>query len=114
MKNYSVYKKRDGQDWKKFSDIYAKNFTEAKKKFAENMTNDNWEKSNDIVWLDKSEGVKETGWYDLNGSILVSFPDKNEGTDYANSEMELFCSEKSINKGFDFWNEDVYSYELRK
>lgn len=118
MNTYNIYKKRDGQSFELWGDIYASNFDEAKKQFAKNMTNDNWEKSNDIVWLDKEEdGVDENGWFDINASVLVEKQDPTDEdytiTDYANSEMELFCSEKSIEDGFDSWNEDVYTWELR-
>ena len=118
MKTYSIYKKRAGQSFELWSSIYASNFDEAKKQFAEMMTNDNWSMSNDIVWLDKEEdGVDETGWFDLNASVLVQKEDPTNKnytiTDYANSEMDLFCSKKEIEEGFDYWNEDVYTWELR-
>ena len=118
MSTYSIYKKRDGQSFEFWTDIYASNFDEAKKQFAEMMTNDNWEKSNNTVWLDKEEdGVDETGWYDLDGSVVVLKEDPEDDfykiADYANSEMYLFCSEKEIEEGFDYWNEDVYTWELR-
>ena len=51
MKTYNIYKKRDGQSFEFWKDIYTSNFDEAKKQFAEMMTNDNWEKSNNTVWL---------------------------------------------------------------
>jgi len=115
FREYPIYKKRDGQSFNQVSYIYADSFDAAKKEFAKNMTNDNWEKSNNIVWLDKeNDGVEQTGWYDLDASKLVSFDDENEGTDYKNSKMELFCSEDAINEGFDRWNEDVYTWELRE
>lgn len=111
MENYNILKKRDGQDWKIVNSIFASDFTEAKKIFAKNMTHDNHNKSNNIVWLDKSMGVNLTGWYDLDASNIVA-NDSNE-VDYSKSEMELFCSEDSINEGFDFWSEDVYSYKIQ-
>lgn len=121
MKNYPIYKKRDGQDWKEVSSIYASSFAEAKKEFAQNMTKENWEKSNNIVWLTKKEdGVKETGWYDLDASMFgFTHPENGDETEGdpifgEGAIMELFCSEKAILKGFDYWNEDVYSWELRK
>ena len=118
MKTYNIYKKRDGQSFELWLYICESNFDEAKKKFAEMMTNYHWEKSNDIVWLDKEDdGVEETGWFDLNGSVLVQKEDPTNKNytinDYANSEMDLFCSEKEIEEGFDSWNEDVYTWELR-
>jgi hypothetical protein len=108
MKTFDIFKKRDGQGFKVESSIFASDFEEAKKIFAKNMTNDNWEKSNNIVWLKKEEdGVPATGWYDLNASILT---EGEEGeTDYAASQLELFCSEESIEVGFDSWSEDCYT-----
>ena len=119
MKNYNVYKKRDGQDYKLVGEIYASNFDAAKKKFASNMTDCNHSLSNDIIQLSKEEdGVDVSGWYDLSGSVLVDMEnphDKDDTiTDYKNSEMELVCSNYDINEGFDYWSEDVYTWELRK
>ena len=45
MKNFNIYKKRDGQHWKLVSYIYADNFEDAKKEFANNMTKYNWKKA---------------------------------------------------------------------
>lgn len=115
FKEYPIYKKRDGQTFKEVSYIFADSFDDAKKQFAKQMTADNWEKSNNIVWLDKeNDGVEQTGWYDFDSSELVYFEDENEGIDYKNSKMELFCSEDAINEGFDNWSEDVYTWELRE
>lgn len=116
FKEYPIYKKRDGQDWNKINTIYANGFIEAKKKFAKMMTDDNHSKSNNIVWLVgiDSEGKQqaETGFYDMDSSYLVL--NEDETINYQESKLELFCSEKSINRGFAYWNEDVYSWELRK
>lgn len=117
FKEYPIYKKRDGQTFEKVSYIFADSFKAAKKQFAENMTKDNWNLSNDIVWLDESDGVNVVGWYDLNASIFGYFEEgtEKEGEpDYANGQMELLCSEKAIKKGFDTWSEDVYTWEIRK
>lgn len=120
MREYPIYKKRDGQDFKYVYYIYTNSFKSAKKQFAANMLKDNWELSNNIVWLDKKEdGVKETGWYDLDTSMFgFTHPDNDDDTEgepiYKDGIMELFCSEKDINKGFDTWYEDVYTWELRK
>jgi len=97
FKEYPIYKKRNGQSFEYVSYIYADSFDDAKKQFAENMTKDNWEQSNNIVWLTKvDDSVEVTGWYDLNYD-----------------PKELFCSEESIKEGFDSWSEDVYTWELR-
>jgi len=113
FKEYPIYKKRDGQSFNYVSYIFADSFEDAKKQFALNMTKDNWEQSNNIVWLDKeNDGVEQTGWYDLDTSILHS---NDEGEiNYSESKMELFCSEEAINEGFDSWSEDVYTWELRE
>lgn len=111
MNTYNIYKKRDGQAFKLVGDIYASNFDEAKKEFALNMTKDNWNKSNDICWLDQENDGVETGWYDMNASCLVY---KEDGTiNEEESELEIFCLEQDINQGFDAWTEDVYTWELR-
>ena len=113
FQEYPIYKKRDGQSFEQVSYIFADSFEDAKKEFAENMTKDNHNKSNNIVWLDeKQDGVPQTGWYDLDSSICVA--NEEDGIDYANSKLELFCSEESIKEGFDSWTEDVYTWELRE
>ena len=40
MKNFNVYKKRDGQEWKPIGEYFCSNFEEAKKEFAQNCWND--------------------------------------------------------------------------
>jgi hypothetical protein len=98
FQEYPIYKKRDGQSFNEVSYIYADSFEAAKKEFALNMTKDNWEKSNNIVWLEKGkDDVDTTGWWDLNYD-----------------PKELFCSEESIKEGFESWSEDVYTWEIRE
>ena len=114
MKNYPIYKKRDGQDYKLVDDIYQDSWTNAKKEFAENMTKDNWNQSNNIQWLDKDEdGVKETGWYDFGGGSPL-YNEETEKYDADEAEDFLLVTEEDIKAGFDTWSEDVYSWELRK
>lgn len=114
MNTYNIYKKRDGQSFKLWSEIYASSFDEAKKIFAHNMTKDNWEKSNDICWLTIEEDGVPTGFYDLGQSIVVANEETGEA-DYTHEDTELvvFCLEEDIKNGFDYWNEDVYTWELR-
>lgn len=114
FKHYPIYKKRDGQSFELVSTIYQDSWKNAKKEFAENMTKDNWELSNNVQWLDKDEdGVFETGWYDFNaGSPL--WDEEKEKYDPNEAEDFLMVTEKDINKGFSNWNEDVYTWELRK
>lgn len=109
MNYYKVEKKRDGQNWKPFNEIYASSFDEAKKQFAKDMTQDNWNKSNNIQWVKDTEGVKKTGWYDFN----VCNAYYNEETEkYEGADDLLLVSEEQINEGFDFWSEDVYCYRV--
>ena len=114
FKNYPIYKKRDGQHFKEVSSIYATSFEEAKKEFSLNMTKENWEKSNDIIWLDKEiDGVDATGWYDFGGG-RPTFNEETEKYDADEVENYLLVSEESINEGFETWYEDVYTWELRE
>lgn|SRR3990167_3261964 len=106
-KEYPIFKKRDGQDWKEVSYIYASSFDEAKKIFAQNMTKDNGEKSNNIVWLspndeDTKYKIEEEGWYDM------------EDISRKTGQPNIFVSKAAIDEGFDGWSEDVYSWELRE
>lgn len=114
MNYYKVEKKRDGQNWKPFNEIYASSFEEAKKQFAKDMTQDNWNKSNNIQWVKDTEGVKKTGWYDFNAINRHSEPTVwNEETEkWENADDLLLVSEEQINEGFDFWSEDVYQWRL--
>lgn len=98
FKEYPIYKKRDGGSFKQVSYVYADSFAEAKKQFAKQMTEDNHNQSNNIVWLEKEvDNVSETGWWNFNYE-----------------PAELFCSKNEIDKGFDNWSEGVYTWELRK
>jgi len=113
MKEYPLYKKRDGQYWKEIGYILADNYKEAKKEFARRMTDDYWEQSNNIVWLDKSDGVDVEGWYDFNGGSPLFYEetntyDKEEAKDF------LLLSKKDIDRGFSVWTEDVYWWTIDK
>jgi hypothetical protein len=119
LREYPIYKKRDGKGFEYVSYIYSDSFTNAKKEFAKLMTSSLWETSNNITWLDsKLDGVKESGWYDLDASIFGFTHSDNGDTEgepvYKEGIMELYCSEKDIKKGFAIWYEDVYTWELRK
>lgn len=114
FKEYPIYKKRDGQQFKYVSYIYADSFDDAKKQFAHDMTKDNWEQSNDIVWLDKDiDGVAVTGWYDFGGGS-PAFNEETEKYDAEEAENYLMVTEEAIKEGFDSWSEDVYTWELRE
>lgn len=112
MKNYPIYKKRDGQEYKETGNIYASSFAEAKKEWAKmvanSMHNECW-----LTYLDKSEFDKkgfETGFY-FNERLVFN---ENETVNTEASYIECFLSKKAIDKGLSFFNEDVYSWELRK
>lgn len=114
MKEYPIYKKRDGQSWQYIGYIYSDSFKNAKKEFAENMTKDSWNKLNNVVWLTKETGGVQTGWYDLGQSIVVYAGDGSDKIDKKLSLLVIVVLDKDIKKGFSFWSEDVYQWELRK
>lgn len=115
LREYPIYKKRDGQSFEEVSSIHETSFDKAKKVFALNMTKDNADKSNNIIWLDKdNDGVQETGWYDDDSVIEPVYKADGEEIDYSKTEIELFASESDINEGFETWREDVYTWELRQ
>jgi hypothetical protein len=113
FREYPIYKKRDGQSYEQVSYVYSDSFEDAKKQFAKRMTEDNHNLSNDIQWLDKeTDGVNETGWYDFSGG----YPTRDERTEKYEADEAvayLFCSEEAIDEGFDSWNEDVYTWEIK-
>ena len=113
MNTFNIYKKRDGQSFKLVSYILADSFEQAQKEFALNMTNDNHNKSNNIVWLNsETDGVNETGWYDLNSGSLT-FNEETEKYDADEAADLLLVSESVIKEGFSSWSEDVYTWEIR-
>jgi len=115
MKDYTIFKKRDGQSFKPVGLIYGvENFREAKKEFAKKMTDDNHELSNNVQWLDKDQdGVNETGWYDFGGGSPL-YNEDTEKYDPDEAEDFLMVTEKEILKGFSRWNEDVYTWAIDK
>lgn len=114
MKTYKIYKKRLGQNFQEVGEIYTDGWIKAKKQFARQMTDDNHNLSNNIQWLDRKEdGVNESGWYDFNGGTPL-YNEDLEKYDADEAKDFLMVSEKEINKGFDFWSEDVHVWELRK
>ena len=95
MKNFNVYKKRDGQEWKQIGQYFCSNFEEAKKEFAQNCWNDllNGKHGDNFVELStEADGVETDGIY------------YNE---------ELFFPKSNLETGIDFFSEDVYSWEIR-
>jgi len=110
---YTIFKKRDGQDFKPVGQIHGcEDFAEAKIKFARQMTDDNWNQSNNVQWLDKEQdGVLETGWYDFNGGIPL-YDEATEKYDATEVKDFLMVSEVDILEGFDTWSEDVYTWRI--
>ena len=95
MKNFNVYKKRNGQDWKQIGQYFCTNFEEAKKEFAQNCWNDllNGKHGDNFIELStEADGVETDGIY------------YNE---------ELFFDKANLETGIDFFSEDVYSWEIR-
>ena len=113
MKTYIIFKKRDGQRFKAVGEINGmSNFSEAKKQFAKQMTDDNWNQSNNVQWLIKeNDGVFETGWYDFNGGSPL-YDEETETYDPDEVKDFLMVTEKEILKGFSRWNEDVYTWAI--
>lgn len=112
FKDYPIFKKRDGQTFKQIGSIYASGFVEAKKKFAENcakdLQNECW-----LTYFDSSEFDQkgnENGFY-LNENLVYN---DNDTINCELSTIECFLSQKSIDKGFTSFSEDVYTWELRK
>lgn len=95
MKNFNVYKKRNGQDWKQIGEYFCSNFEEAKKEFAQNCWNDllNGKHGDNFVELStEADGVEIDGIYYYG---------------------ELFFDKANLETGIDFFSEDVYSWEIR-
>jgi len=95
MKNFNVYKKRNGQDWKQIGQYFCTNFEEAKKEFAQNCWNDllNGKHGDNFIELStEADGVETDGIY------------YNE---------ELFFDKANLETGIDFFSEDVYCWEIR-
>jgi hypothetical protein len=102
MKNFNLYKKRNGQSWKYEGQYFCANFEEAKKEFSRNCWNDLLEgkHGDNYVHLEPaSDGVKESGIYYLNGQ--------------PNEELDCFFSIENLDAGIEFFSEDVYSWEIR-
>ena len=87
MKDYRLYKKRDGQGWNQEGSVCATSFDEAKKKFATTVYNDlmNGIHGDNYTHLTTEEDeVEEDGIY-YNGELEISIEDINEGIDgYSN------------------------------
>lgn len=111
FKEYPIYKKRDGQSFIKIGSVYSDGFIKAKKEFAKNCAND-MHKETWLTYLSSSgfdvKGIG-TGFY-INENLVYN---ENETINVENSYIECFLSQKSIDKGFVSFSEDVYTWELR-
>jgi hypothetical protein len=111
FKNYPIYKKRDGQTFKKIGEIYQDGFIAAKKEFSKNCAND----LQNECWLtylnDEELSKKHDAGFYVN-DCLVYNEDGNVNLEH--SDLECFLSQKDIDKGFTSFSEDVYTWELRK
>lgn len=102
MKNYPIFKKRDGQGWKNFGSIYASSFEEACAEWTKRVRKDLSNK-NDNTWyyseaMFKSDGIEEEdipSWFEGDGY-------------YCEKEVILLDSTNDL----DGWSEDVYSYKV--
>ena len=109
---YPIYKKRDGQSFIRFGCIYSDGFIKSKKEFAKNCANDMYNESW-LTYLSSSDFDKkgiESGFY-VNENLVYN---EDETVNVENSYIECFLSQKSIDKGFTIFSEDVYTWELRK
>lgn len=95
MKNFNVYKKRDGQSWKEAGQYFCSNFEEAKKEFARNC------------WNDLLEGKHGYNFREL--TIEDDYVE-TEGIYY---NGELFFEKASLETGIENFREDVYTWEIR-
>jgi len=112
FQEYSIYKKRDGQSFELKGSIYADGFIKAKKEFAKNCAND-MHKECWLSYFDASNFDKkglESGFY-LNENLVYN---EDETVNVENSYIECFLSQKAIDKGFDTFSEDVYTWQIRK
>ena len=111
MKEFKIYKKRHGQIFKLFGSIYSDNFKNAKKEFAKNCANDLY----DECWLtylnDKELKNQDYAGFYINESLVWN---EDETINFENSEIDCFLTQIDIDKGFNSFSEDVYTWELRK
>lgn len=102
MKTFNIYKKRDGQSFKKFGEYFCASFEDAKREFALNCWNDLLEGKhgdNYVHLAADSDGVKEDGIYYLNGQPT--------------NELDCFFPVTNLDTGISSFTEDVYTWEIR-
>lgn len=101
MKTFNIYKKRDGQSFEKIGSYNCVDFDSAKKEFAKNVFEDllNSKHGDNFIYHSKHSA--------LEGGVNYF---TEEGI-YYNSE--LFLSDASVSEGFESFNEDVYTWEIR-
>lgn len=102
MRDFNVYKKRDGQGWKQIGSYFCASFEDAKKEFASNCWNDLMEGKhgdNYVGLTVQEDGVQEDGIYYLNGDPY--------------NKLDCFFPIINLKDGIEFFSEDVYSWEIR-
>jgi len=107
MKNFTVYRKRDGQSWIEDNTVYANNYNEAKIEFANQIWNEhnNGCYGDDTIHFD-AESIKETegetSWYEEPG-----FYDMNMGP-------ELVFADRELENGIESFSQDVNTWTIDK
>ena len=112
LKHYPIYKKRDGQSFQEIGSIYENSFVKAKKEFAKRCANDLYNDCN-LTYLSSDEfDTKgfESGFY-YNNSLVYN---EDGIVNVKESYIDCLLSQKAIYKGFTYFSEDVYTWELRK
>lgn len=98
MKNFTIKRKRDGQGWSYFGDIYANSWHDAKKQFTNSIRKDLANDDQVVYFSDNDENLPEdyrgAGYYDLNGGY-----------------WSLPLLDTDIISGY---SEDVYSFTIER
>ena len=93
--------------------ILADTFENAKKTFALQMTENLPIETNDLTFLDKSNGIEISGWYKII-STQEFFPILDNKLQYKEDEVELVHTLETINAGVDKWRDNKYAWEIRE
>lgn len=100
MKNFSVLKKRDGQNFKEAGTIFAADLDAAKKEFSENCRKD-LEKNDSAIYLRNEEEGKKAG---------IDF----EGAGYYSTSAGMWSLPLLDSDVIDSYNEDVYTWKVEE
>ncbi len=101
LKEFPIYKKRDGQDYKYDGYIYIDTFENAKIEFANDCYNALLEGYHGDDWMEltaEEDGVDEDGVY------------YNNGQPY--NELDCFFPKSDLVQGIEVFREDVYTWKL--